>query len=75
MQDQLTCLRGYRERRCKYANGSFVEAVGIARLGDQALLQRAKADLVVTSLDQVDAAAVLDGILRIRPATEMSAHA
>jgi len=49
--------------------------VGIARLGDQALLQRAKADLVVTSLDQVDAAAVLDGILPIRPATEMPAHA
>jgi xylulose-5-phosphate/fructose-6-phosphate phosphoketolase len=49
--------------------------VGIARLGDQALLQGAKANLVVTSLDQVDAAAVLDGILRIRPAMEMPAHA
>jgi beta-phosphoglucomutase len=57
------------------ARAGGMASVGIARLGDQALLQRAKADLVVTSLDQVDAAAVLDGILRIRPATEMSAHA
>jgi hypothetical protein len=50
-------------------------SVGIARLGDQALLQGAQADLVVTSLDQVDATAVLDGILRARPPTEMPAHA
>ena len=37
--------------------------VGIARLGDEALLHAAGADLVVTSLDQVDIAALVDGRL------------
>jgi beta-phosphoglucomutase len=39
-------------------------SLGIARLGDEQLLRAAKADLVVTSLDQVDAAAIADGVLR-----------
>jgi hypothetical protein len=30
-------------------------------------LHAAQADLVVTSLDQVDTAAIADGLLRIRP--------
>jgi hypothetical protein len=50
-------------------------SVGIARLDDEALLQGAQADLVATSLDQVDATAVLDGISRARPIMEMPAHA
>jgi beta-phosphoglucomutase-like phosphatase (HAD superfamily) len=57
------------------ARAGGMASVGIARLGDQALLQGAQADLVVTSLGQVDATAVLDGILRARPPTEMPAHA
>jgi beta-phosphoglucomutase len=50
-------------------------SVGIARLGDETLLQAARADLVVTSLHQIDTAAIPDGILRIRPETETPAHA
>ncbi len=57
------------------ARAGGMASVGIARLGDEAMLQAAGADLVVTSLDQVDTAAVLDGILRIRPETESPAHA
>ena len=57
------------------ARAGGMASVGIARLGDEALLQAAQADLVVTSLDQVDTAAVPDGILRTRPATETPAHA
>ncbi len=57
------------------ARAGGMASVGIARLGDEVLLQGAQADLVVTSLDQVDATAVLDAILRIRPTTEMPAHA
>ena len=45
------------------ARAGGMASVGIARLGDEALLQGAQADLVVTSLNQVDATAVLDGIL------------
>ena len=44
--------------------------LGIARLGDQALLHAAGVDLVVTSLDQVDTAAIADGVLRVRPGAE-----
>src|SRR5271166_6981475 len=57
------------------ARAGGMASVGIARLGDEAMLQAAGADLVVTSLDQVDTAAVPDGILRTRPETEMPAHA
>ena len=42
-------------------------ALGIARLGDEALLHAAGAGLVVTSLDQVDVGAlVATGALRTR---------
>lgn len=57
------------------ARAGGMASVGIARLGDEALLQAAHADLVVTSLDQVDAAAIPDGTLRTRPGTETPAHA
>ena len=49
------------------AHAGGMQAVGIARLGDEALLEGAGADLVVTSLDQVDTAAVPTGTLRTRP--------
>ena len=45
------------------AKAGGMAALGIARLGDQALLDGAGADLVVTSLDDVDMAAVRDGRL------------
>jgi beta-phosphoglucomutase-like phosphatase (HAD superfamily) len=57
------------------ARAGGMAALGIARLDDQALLRAASADLVVTSLDQVDTAAVPSGVLRTRPGTEASAHA
>jgi HAD superfamily hydrolase (TIGR01509 family) len=50
-------------------------SVGIARLGDEALLRAAGAGLVVTSLDDVDAAAVPQGMLRIRRGMERPTHA
>jgi HAD superfamily hydrolase (TIGR01509 family) len=53
-----------------------MRAVGIARLGDEALLAGAHADLVVTSLDQVDLSALSTGTLRARagpPVTPMEA--
>lgn len=56
------------------ARAGGMASVGIARLGDAAMLQAAGADLVVTSLDHVDAAAVPNGILRTRPETETPAH-
>ena len=47
------------------ARAAGMAALGIARLGDEALLRAAGADLVVTSLDQVDVAAlVATGALR-----------
>ena len=57
------------------ARAGGMASVGIARLGDEPMLQAAGSDLVVTSLDQVDTAAVPDGILRTRPETETHAHA
>jgi len=57
------------------ARAGGMASVGIARLGDEAMLQAAGADLVVTDLDQVDTAAVPEGILRTRPETETPAHA
>ena len=50
-------------------------AIGIARLGDETLLRAAGADLVVTSLDQFDVAAIAEGALRARPKTETPTHA
>ncbi|MBV8684044.1 MAG: HAD-IA family hydrolase [Caulobacteraceae bacterium] len=58
------------------AHAGGMKAVGIARLGDEALLSGAGADLVVTSLDQVDLAALGEGALRargIQPTTPMEA--
>src|SRR3954469_4740089 len=49
------------------ARAGGMAALGIARLGDEALLHAAGADLVVTSLDQVDTAAIAAGALRARP--------
>src|SRR5690242_10101074 len=48
----------------KAARAGGMTALGIARLGDEALLRAAGADLVVTSLDQLDLAALADGALR-----------
>jgi len=59
----------------KAARAGGMAALGIARLGDEALLRAAAADLVVTSLDQVDVAAITDGALRARPEMETSKHA
>ncbi len=41
-------------------------ALGIARLGDAALLRAAGADLVVASLDEVELDALIEGQLRAR---------
>jgi beta-phosphoglucomutase-like phosphatase (HAD superfamily) len=57
------------------ARAGGMASLGIARLHDEALLREAGADLVVTSLDQVDLAAVPEGTLRARPAAEAPAHA
>ncbi len=57
------------------ARAGGMAALGIARLGDEVLLRAAQADLVVTSLDQVDVAAVAEGVLRARPEGETPAHA
>jgi trehalose/maltose hydrolase-like predicted phosphorylase/beta-phosphoglucomutase-like phosphatase (HAD superfamily) len=52
------------------ARSGGMKSVGIARLGDEALLQAASADLVVTSLDQVDVAALAAGDLHARSSTQ-----
>ena len=57
------------------ARAGGMAALGIARLGDEALLRAAGAGLVVTSLDQVDIAAVAAGELRARPAAEAAPDA
>ena len=58
------------------ARAGGMAALGIARLGDEALLRAAGADLVVTSLDQVDVAAlVATGALRARPVVEAAPDA
>ncbi len=57
------------------ARAGGMASVGIARLGDEALLQAAGADLVVTSLDAVDTTGVPDGILRARRETARPTHA
>jgi beta-phosphoglucomutase-like phosphatase (HAD superfamily) len=57
------------------ARAGGMAALGIARLGDAALLRAAGADLVVTSLDQLDVTDIAGGALRARPETEMPTHA
>jgi beta-phosphoglucomutase-like phosphatase (HAD superfamily) len=59
----------------KAARAGGMAALGIARLNDEALLHAAEADLVVTSLDQVDTPAVPGGTLRTRPEVERRTHA
>ncbi|MBS0642437.1 MAG: HAD-IA family hydrolase [Proteobacteria bacterium] len=56
------------------AKAGGMAGLGIARLDDEALLNGAHADLVVTSLDQVDIPALVNGVLR-RPTTETSPNA
>ncbi len=56
------------------ARAGGMAGLGIARLGDEALLRAAGADLVVTSLDQVDTAVLPTGTLRARPITEAARH-
>ena len=57
------------------ARAARMAALGIARLGDDALLRAAGADLVVTSLDQIDIAAVAAGELRACPNAEAAPDA
>lgn len=52
------------------ARSGGMAAIGVARLGDEALLEIAGADLVVTSLDQVDVPALAGGAVRARPPSE-----
>jgi len=49
------------------ARNGGMAALGIARLNDEALLQDAGADLVVTSLDRIDTAALVGGTLSLLP--------
>jgi len=49
------------------ARAGGMAALGVARLHDEALLHAAKADLVVTSLDEVAVDALANGQLRRRP--------
>ena len=58
------------------ARAAGMAALGIARLGDEALLRAAGAGLVVTDLDQLDVAAlVATGALRARPVAEAAPDA
>ena len=50
------------------AKAGGMAGLGIARLGDEALLRAASADLVLTSLDELDVRALPSGVLRTRPA-------
>jgi hypothetical protein len=49
-------------------------ALAIARLHDEALLRDAGADLVLTSLDQLDIAALARRAVRARPIGETASH-
>jgi len=51
----------------KAARAASMTALGVARLGDAALLQAAEADLVVTSLDEVAIGELADGRLCRQP--------
>lgn len=57
------------------ARAGGMTALGIARLGDEALLHEAGADLVVTSLDLIEVATLAEGTLRARTAMEPIADA
>ena len=49
------------------ARSGGMMALGLARLGDEALLRAAGAHLVVTSLDEVAVEVLAEGQLRTRP--------
>jgi beta-phosphoglucomutase len=51
----------------KAARAGGMAALGVARLGDAPLLRAAKADLVVTSLDEIAIDALAGGRLSLRP--------
>ena len=57
------------------ARNAGMAAIGIARLGDEALLREAGADLVVTSLDRIDLTALAGGTLSLLPSAEDSPDA
>jgi beta-phosphoglucomutase len=57
------------------ARNAAMVALGIPRLGDEALLREAGAELVVTSLDPIDTAALVRAALHVLPATEASPDA
>ncbi|MDR7039537.1 HAD superfamily hydrolase (TIGR01509 family) [Methylobacterium sp. BE186] len=57
------------------ARAGGMTGLGIARLNDEALLREAGADLVVTSLDHVEIAALATGTLRARTVEEPVANA
>ena len=59
--------------RAAHAGG--MAAIGIARLGDSALLRAAGADLVVTCLDRLDIAVLSKGIAAARPSPKDAMHA
>jgi beta-phosphoglucomutase-like phosphatase (HAD superfamily) len=50
------------------AKAGGMAGLGIARHGDAEMLKEAKADLVVTSLDDVDLDRLSDGLLAAKPA-------
>jgi trehalose/maltose hydrolase-like predicted phosphorylase/phosphoglycolate phosphatase-like HAD superfamily hydrolase len=52
------------------AKAGSMAAIGVARLGDQEMLAKAGADLVVTTLDDVSLPALAEGRLQERRATE-----
>jgi beta-phosphoglucomutase-like phosphatase (HAD superfamily) len=57
------------------ARNGGMTALGIARLGDEFLLREAGADLVLTSLDELDVGALASGALRAYPTPERARHA
>jgi HAD superfamily hydrolase (TIGR01509 family) len=57
------------------ARNAGMAALGVARLGDEALLRDAGADLVVTSLGRVDMVALAGGALSLLPLPEGSPDA
>jgi len=57
------------------AHSGGMAALGIARLGDEALLREAGAGLVLTSLDRLDVAALASGVLRAEPNPEDAPNA
>ena len=57
------------------ARAGGMASLGVARLHDEHVLRDAGADLVLTSLDQLDVTALATGTLRARPGPEATSHA